>query len=68
MAAEHNVLKLSCSCGAQLIYEEIVTQSYYANVSRRQRDFLEAHEICRTKANNSDVVKKLFAQPPKGDK
>jgi len=60
--SKHNVVKVSCSCGAQLIFEEILTgeSTWYAKASSEHGAFLKAHEVCRTKANTSEVVKKLL--------
>lgn len=60
--SKHNILKVSCGCGAQLIFEEALNgeQAWYGKASGEHAAFLKAHEVCRTKANTSEVVKKML--------
>lgn len=53
-------VKLSCSCGAQMIYAEVVSESYFSHTSYRVSDFLKAHEICRAKPQEDKDLKKLL--------
>lgn len=60
--SQHNILKLSCGCGAQVVFEEAITSEYSSDtkIHRVRDEFLRAHEVCRTKANDSQVVKRML--------
>lgn len=52
----HNILKLSCACGAQIIFEEALNgdDAWYGKATLHREAFLKAHEVCRTKATTPE--------------